>query len=171
MDKQALLEQLKDIHTPESVSWWPLAPLWWVLFAIILAGILFFAWRRWQQYRALAPLRQAFAELSALDPESADFIAKLHRLQRRVAMVCFSGSDSLNSSQQAIAALTGAQWRQFLNQNGDYFSAELLNALHRDLYRKSPTVDVATHSQLKQATHGWLDSLRHHFTTKRRQHA
>ena len=35
------LDQLRDIHLPEPISWWPLAPGWWIL---IIAGCLLFAW-------------------------------------------------------------------------------------------------------------------------------
>ena len=40
--KQILSEQLRDIHLPEAVSWWPLAIGWWVLgfLAIIAIAVL-----------------------------------------------------------------------------------------------------------------------------------
>lgn len=55
---QMLQQQLRDIHLPEPVSWWPLAPGWWVLMVLgILILILLFVWlRRYlrnQRYRKL----------------------------------------------------------------------------------------------------------------------
>ena len=32
------LSQLRDIHLPEAVPWWPPAPGWWMLFALVIAG-------------------------------------------------------------------------------------------------------------------------------------
>jgi len=35
------LAQLKDIHLPEAISWWPLAIGWWVVGFIVIAGTYF----------------------------------------------------------------------------------------------------------------------------------
>ena len=34
------LEALRDIHLPEAVSWWPLAPGWWVLAGLVAVAIM-----------------------------------------------------------------------------------------------------------------------------------
>ena len=31
---------LRDLHLPEAIGWWPLAPGWWVVIALV-AGALF----------------------------------------------------------------------------------------------------------------------------------
>jgi len=42
-----LLEQLLPIIAPEhDVSWWPLAPGWWLLMTLIVTGILLWRWLR-----------------------------------------------------------------------------------------------------------------------------
>ena len=33
------LAQLRDIHLPDAVGWWPLAPGWWVLAAVIATAL------------------------------------------------------------------------------------------------------------------------------------
>jgi len=48
------LDQLRDIHLPEAVSWWPLAPGWWllmVLTCLLLVGLLICLYRRHQSNR------------------------------------------------------------------------------------------------------------------------
>ena len=30
---------LRDLHLPEAIGWWPLAPGWWILIAIALVGL------------------------------------------------------------------------------------------------------------------------------------
>jgi hypothetical protein len=39
MNQPDPLEQLRDIHTPDPISWWPLAPGWWILLFISLVSI------------------------------------------------------------------------------------------------------------------------------------
>ncbi|WP_171022190.1 DUF4381 domain-containing protein [Thalassotalea litorea] len=43
------LEQLKDIHLPETISIWPLALGWWIIIAIFL-GLIAFAGYRYRQH-------------------------------------------------------------------------------------------------------------------------
>ena len=43
MANQALLQQLRDIHVPDPIGFWPLAPAWWVMltafFLILLLAL------------------------------------------------------------------------------------------------------------------------------------
>ena len=42
------LAQLRDIHLPPPIEWWPPAPGWYVLALIVLGavvGLLYYAWR------------------------------------------------------------------------------------------------------------------------------
>ena len=58
-ETQDPLAQLRDIHLPETVGLWPLAPGWWLLIALIIGalvtGIIY--WRR--RYQSNAFKRQA----------------------------------------------------------------------------------------------------------------
>ena len=60
------LDQLRDIHLPEPISWWPPAPGWWIL---ALAGSALAVWLlRWlyRRYKAKHYRRQALAQLKEL---------------------------------------------------------------------------------------------------------
>jgi hypothetical protein len=60
------LDQLRDIHLPEPISWWPPAPGWWILAlasSVLLAWLLRFLYRR---YKAKHYRRQALAQLKEL---------------------------------------------------------------------------------------------------------
>ena len=60
------LSQLRDIHLPPPISWWPLAPGWWIL---IFAGIFAFIYitrTLIQRYRSNLYRRQALKKLSLI---------------------------------------------------------------------------------------------------------
>ena len=110
------LSSLHDIHLPPPVSWWPLAPGWWlVLIAILLVALL--AWLYWQWLRNRKPWRaQALHELQRLETElqqgsdASAYVAQLSVLLRRVAL-------SIRNPSTA-AALTGEAWLKFLDEVG-----------------------------------------------------
>lgn len=107
------LDQLRDIHLPEPVSWWPPAPGWWLLLALSLAVAGFAAWwlrrrraGRWRR-EALAEwrrLRQRWGTGQAAPPE---IVAGLSVLLRRVAISRYPRAEA--------ASLTGEDWLAFLD--------------------------------------------------------
>ena len=73
------LDQLRDIHLPEPISWWPPAPGWWLLALVacaLLAWLIRFIYRR---YKAKHYRRQALGQLQVLQTET-DPQAKLRGL-------------------------------------------------------------------------------------------
>lgn len=116
------LDQLRDIHLPEPISWWPPAPGWWLLALVTLvilgAGLL--AARKYlhkNQYRrtALAALQAAYENLHPGDDHRL-FLERTAALLRRVAIQAYG--------RQEVAALTGSRWLGFLDRTGntDQFS-------------------------------------------------
>ena len=60
------LDQLRDIHLPEPISWWPLAPGWWLLIIISLALAAWTTRFVYRRYRAALYRRQALKKLNQL---------------------------------------------------------------------------------------------------------
>lgn len=55
------LAQLKDIHLPTPIGWWPLAPGWYILMGLILFLVIIFAYGVYKRYRnALAKNMHCF---------------------------------------------------------------------------------------------------------------
>lgn len=108
------LAGLRDIHLPEAVSFWPLAPGWWIALAFVLAlavGTHFYlrARRRSLRRAALA----AMAGVEARYAEDADVFRlalQLSMLLRRVALERFRRRD--------VASLHGDDWSNFLLRTG-----------------------------------------------------
>ena len=97
----ASLEHLNDIALPADVPWWPLAPGWYLLLALLLLVGTWLAARAWTRWRANAYRRAALRELARAD--NAETIAEL---LRHTALARVPPS--------VIAQLGGMQWTEWL---------------------------------------------------------
>ena len=108
---------LRDLHLPEAVGWWPLAPGWWVLIALATAGLLFFLFKLFLKWRWNAARRAALAELARIRrdyEQGADALAlakELSELLRR-SMLAYAPRGEM-------AGLTGDRWLAWLDRGLD----------------------------------------------------
>ena len=115
MNPQDPLAQLRDIHLPAAVSWWPPAPGWWLLTLLLLAGLGVLArvlWlrrqRRAYRRRGELELEQLFAHWQA-GGDTRAFLQALNSLLKRIALYSFPGIE--------VAAMNGVRWTRFLDHN------------------------------------------------------
>jgi hypothetical protein len=108
---------LRDIHMPEIVGWWPLAPGWWLLIALAAAGLCYALYRQYLKWRWNAARRAALAELSRIrrdyeqGSDALTLAKSLSELLRR-SMLAYAPRGE-------IAGLTGDQWLQWLDRGLD----------------------------------------------------
>jgi hypothetical protein len=143
------LAALRDIHLPQAVSFWPLAPGWWVVLALSLASLVAagLLWRR----RRRSPRRVALGLLAEVEERfRADGDAKrlavaLSNLLRRVALLRFPRPD--------VASLHGDARLGFLSASSRRadFPAEVVHSLERCLYGPATAEDAA-------AGQAWIDA-------------
>lgn len=95
------LNRLHDIVVPPDVSWWPLAPGWYVLIVLILSAVVYWSYRTYRQWQANAYRRTALQELT-----SADSISAISELLRRTALK--------SASRRVVASQTGSNWPAWL---------------------------------------------------------
>jgi len=95
------LDRLHDIVLPPEVSWWPLAPGWYVVLGIVLVLVLVLVHRAWNHWQANAYRRAALRELAS----AADAPA-IGELLRRTALAM--------APREGIAVLTGNDWLDWL---------------------------------------------------------
>ena len=111
--QQAPQLQLRDIHLPPPVSWWPPAPGWWILaiLTLVLAMFIIYAISR---YRRHAYRRTGLRQLARLEKEfntngdNAHLLQGLSKLLRHMAI--------LHYPPQQCAGLCGSEWLKFLDQ-------------------------------------------------------
>ncbi|QKX17847.1 DUF4381 domain-containing protein [Microbulbifer sp. YPW1] len=128
-----MLAQLVPPPEPAAISLWPATPLAQGLAFLLLAGLLYLAWRWLRRYRANAYRRAAEAELGRI----ADDPAQIAEILRRTALAAYP--------RQQVAGLTGARWLEFLNRHypGNGFQGEAGQLLLLAPYQKIASTTVA----------------------------
>lgn len=152
MDPAAL--PLRDIHLPAPVSWWPPAPGWWALAALLLGAALLALWLRARARRPVPLRASALSALGALerewqaDRDDARLVREVSALLRRVSL-------SLHPRART-ASLTGEHWLGFLDSVlGDTaFSQGPGRVLADGPYRRAPEVEGA---QLLALARRWIE--------------
>lgn len=137
---------LRDLHLPEAVGWWPLAPGWWVLIVLALIGLFWLAGRAWRRRQFNAARRyamRALAEAEADYMQHRDPVALAQRVSEllRRAMLAYA-------PRHEVAGLTGDEWLQWLDRglSVPYFHTEggrsLLQLPYRNPQADCSDVDV-----------------------------
>jgi hypothetical protein len=153
------LHQLKDIHLPNMLSSWHLAPGWIVIIIGLACVLMYSGFTYLQQRRRKHPARYALAELRRLKalsentqnpPESSVIASEISLLLRRTALHYFD--------RQQIAGLSGKAWLTFLNGVGQ---KQVFSDLAGDLlltapYQNNGCVSLAP---LFSAAERWLQAL------------
>lgn len=107
-----LLAQLRDIHLPEPIGWWPPAPGWWLLALLVVAGMLALRWwvkhRRRRGYRRFAAV-QARAIYNSWRTSADDqaYFDAVSRLLKQTALTSYPRAE--------VAPLSGIAWLSFLD--------------------------------------------------------
>lgn len=110
------LQNLHDIVVPEAVSWWPLAPGWYVVGAFLVILLLWLGIRWIRRYRANRYRRAALSALSSIERDARSrqdpwgTLAEVAELLKRVALAAFP--------REVVAELSGDAWWSFLNEAG-----------------------------------------------------
>jgi len=141
---------LRDLHLPEAVGWWPLAPGWWALIFFTVLALGWLLQRAWRQRQLNAPRRFAMRELVSVE---ADYLS-----HRNVVTLGQQVSALLRRSMLAyaprheVAGLTGEAWLEWLDRAlpVPYFHTEGGKSLLKLPYRdpQGDFSDVDTNAML-----------------------
>lgn len=151
-----LQEQLRGLHLPDAVSWWPPAPGWWILLVIVLLLLVLGVWyllrkQRDNRYRklALAELQTAHSQWLTTQNNS-QYVQSASAIIKRAIIA--------TGAHTSIASLTGQPWIQTINNWAkEPLSEQSSQALMEAGYRADPEVDT---EELHQQLGFWLRSHR-----------
>jgi hypothetical protein len=108
---------LRDLHLPEMIGWWPLAPGWWAIVALLFCAAVYGIRQLFLRWRYNAPRRLALRELNRVRSEydrgvdSVTLGKELSELLRR-AMLAYA-------PRKQVAGLTGERWLAWLDEGLD----------------------------------------------------
>ena len=151
---QDLLEQLRDIHVPPPVSWWPPAPGYWLVALLMILGVVLLAWqvRRYRLRRAVA---REFERLFTAYQQHHDA-----RLLAQQTSVLLRRAAVTQRPRQEAAGVTGDAWLALLHNmvaaKAHQFSAPVAAALTHGIYRADGDLPI---EQFIQECRQWIRSL------------
>lgn len=99
------MTNLLQPSAPDVVPWWPPAPGWYVVSALIIVGLLWFGWRMFQRWLANAYRREALRLVGTIAETGA--AAELPEILKRTVLSAFPRAD--------VASLSGDAWLEFLD--------------------------------------------------------
>ena len=151
MNPQDPLANLHPLREPGLIGWWPLAPGWWLLLAIVLLCLAALGYVLLKRYRANAYRRQALAQLQTLHREyleeknAGQYLAQTNALLKSVALRSYP--------RREVAASNGEQWLTFLNNSmnsAEQFQSGFVTAAYRKV---CPDMDM---EQMHRAAQLWI---------------
>jgi hypothetical protein len=152
--QEMLLGQLRDIHLPAEISWWPLAPGWWLVAALflgllVMAGLVIWRYRQAGRYRREAGtlLAEAYEQWSD-DQKSDQYLFRASRLIRQIAVhVC---------GRQSVSSVTGDMWmNQLAGMSTRPVPESLRYALTHLAYQPNPRINIdQAHQDILDWLHG-----------------
>ncbi|HFB64918.1 MAG TPA: DUF4381 domain-containing protein [Aeromonadales bacterium] len=142
---------LRDIHLPATVDWWPLAPIWWVLLAlVIVTPVAIIQYRKWKQARFITIALNQFCSIKQhyqQHQDSSRYIKELSILLRQCVMTL--------ASRGQTASVTGEKWLQLLDQLGqtDQFTQGVGRMLITAPYKDRPVEKI---EELESLVTNWI---------------
>lgn len=138
MNPQDPLAQLRDIHLPPDISWWPLAIGWWVLAVLLLIiGITTVRWflkhRASNRYRREA-LQQLVTLAATQTEDKQTYCSQILTLLRRTVKTAYP--------QLSLASVPNGEMLEKLNQccKATVFDASIQRTFHNLAYQKHPEI-------------------------------
>ncbi len=135
-----LANHLRDIHLPEAVSFWPVAPGWWAIALLVLALGLFFIFSRSRKRNSNSGRLNRYLDQLYADFEfTGDVQQYCHQLTGLLREEVYGDVTDRQTGRESAAFLHGDNWVDWLEQSTDtQYSAAARRLLSDGCYRPSP---------------------------------
>ena len=153
---EMLREQLRDIQTPEPISWWPMAPGWWMLIVlgVVLSVVLFRYLRKRQREREyrnyLTDELEAIYNAWQETQNTSNYCQQANQLLKRAMLKVQTDSRNDNNTElsasselNSISALSGSAWLESLESVHEPMSESVHNALGLYVYQANAQIEGA----------------------------
>lgn len=143
------LANLADIHLPNSISAWPLAPGWWVLIILACTGLvaLFMLWSKWHASRLYR--RQALGQLKNIEAATTGQLGATLELLKQTANTAYPD--------QHFGSLGIAEFKVFLQKSCSEAAFEKVpDNLEAALYAKSVEFDPLMTEYFMASAKTWI---------------
>lgn len=172
---------LRDIHLPDAVPFWPPAPGWWVLAAVVLGVLIALGVRRWLHRQQRAALRAIAALRTQLESGAppGECVQHLSSVMRRFAMTTAHDGNEREAAtagahgarrarggkrlgREDVAGLVGTAWLRYLDSrwDRDEFAAGTGRLLTAAPYARPEHVDRLHAIELTQLCAEWVKAQR-----------
>lgn len=138
---QEALKDLRDIHEPDPVSFWPLAPGWWIVLLIIIFSVFLL---RWWLKRDKSPRYKKLAN------EELKNITTNYEVQRNGHKTAGEVSELirkimiLTDNRAEVAGMIDEEWLAYLDEKSgtELFTKGAGRILTTAVYQKESDIDV-----------------------------
>jgi hypothetical protein len=144
------LAQLRDIHLPTEVSWWPLAWGWWLLIGLAGTALIGLIWMLLKDYQDKLYRRQAQAQIGRLQQQQTTHILPaIFAILKQVANTAYP--------EQRFSSLGINEFIAFLQQSCDQpIFDQLPDNLDSLLYANQSQIDQSLHEHLVTSASLWI---------------
>jgi hypothetical protein len=144
------LAQLRDIHLPAEVSWWPLAWGWWLLIALAGAALIGLIWMLLKRHQSRLYRRQAQAQIDRLQQQhTANLLPTIFAVLKQAANTAYP--------EQRFGSLGTNEFIAFLQQSCDQsIFDQLPDNLDSLLYANQSQIDQSLHKHLVTSASLWI---------------
>jgi Domain of unknown function (DUF4381) len=158
---------LRDIHLPGPIGWWPPAPGWWLLIALLVIGLALYALRYYRSRHRRVALRTLKRVRNALE-QGAEPVACLQSVStvlRRFAMTTAAaarGRAATVVAEPDVPGLIGDSWLEYLDSRWqrDAFARGSGRALLAAPYARPNSIERNTALELTALCADWLSAQR-----------